>query len=235
MGIGKQLDSIIQMTGIEEAERRVIDFQIKPAHRSAGSPQNYIVEGYAALFEPYILYYNSAGTPIYELFTRDSFRNTVMNDVVMLYNHTGKVYARQTNGTLRLSLDDRGIKIWADLSTSESTREFHQEIAAGLVTKMSWSFRTGEYVFDKDRDMIIHKSIPHIYDVSAVSIPANDSTSIMATDPASKLREKKRLCNEIAKELLLGDIGASLYKRPIVNEPARKKLLQDINCELGGN
>ena len=232
MSYGEVVDAIIRETGRETNERRIIDLEIKPQIRSMGAPDNYIVEGYAALFEPYVLYHNDAGAPVYEQFTRDSFNDTVMNDVVMLYNHTGKVYARQTNGTLQLELNDRGIKIRADLSTSPSTRELYQEIAAGLVTKMSWSFRIGEVEFDKAISTIIHKSVKHIYDVSAVSIPANDSTSIMATDSASTERDRKRLHNEISKDLLLGDIRATLWGDLVTKEAERKKLLNDINRDL---
>jgi phage head maturation protease len=45
---------------------------------------------------------------------------------------------------------------------------------------MSWGFHLGDYEYDRDSRTIIHKSIKKIFDVSAVSIPANQNTEINA-------------------------------------------------------
>ena len=56
----------------------------------------------------------------------------------------------------------------------------YEEISNKLITKMSWGFIPGEYHYDETRRTIVHTWIKKIFDVSAVSIPANDNTNIQA-------------------------------------------------------
>lgn len=140
---------------------------------------SYYVEGYAAKYEPYVLYEDADG-PIYEEFKRGCFANTNMDDVIMQFDHSGKVFARNSSGTLIVEPDDIGLFMAADLSKSEAARNMYEEIANRLITKMSWGFIPGEYHYDEARRTIVHTSIKKIFDVSAVSLPANDNTNIQA-------------------------------------------------------
>jgi phage head maturation protease len=49
-----------------------------------------------------------------------------------------------------------------------------------MITKMSWGFIVGDYTYDKATRTIVHHSVKKIFDVSAVSIPANQNTEINA-------------------------------------------------------
>lgn len=138
------------------------------------------VDGYAALYEPYVLYYDFDNNPVYERFERGCFDGCDMSDVIMQYDHAGKVLARNSNGSLIVEADDTGLFFAADLSRTEAARSLYDEIKADMVTKMSWRFRTGNYYYDKDTRTIVHMTVKKIYDVSAVSIPANDNTEINA-------------------------------------------------------
>lgn len=60
---------------------------------------NYYVEGYAARYEPYVLCYDG-DEPIYERFERGCFDDCDMSDVIMQFDHAGRVFARSTNGSL---------------------------------------------------------------------------------------------------------------------------------------
>lgn len=141
--------------------------------------KSYKVEGYATTFEPYVLYEDSDG-PVYESFSAECFKNTDMSDVIFQFNHDGKVFARQSNGTLELDIDEHGLKVVADLGRTESSRQMFEEIETGLVTKMSWGFLPGDYHYDRKTRTIVHTSVKKIFDVSAVSIPANQDTEINA-------------------------------------------------------
>ena len=183
----------------------VVDF---PKAENRFGSQNY-VEGYATTFAPYVLYEDEDG-PVYELFTKECFIGTDMEDIIFQYNHEGKVYARKSNGTMVVEIDDHGMKVYADLSKSQSARDLHEEITNGLTTKMSWGFRLGDYEYNKQTRTIVHKSVKKIYDVSAVSIPANDGTEISARSFAdgeiqkvmmeSQKREALKLSLEIELE-----------------------------------
>jgi len=172
--------------------------QYRSAQFRAKEDESYIVEGYATTWERYPLY-DYGDQTIYEQFSKEDFAGTKMDDVIFQYNHEGKVFARMSNDTLKLSFDDYGLKVVADLSKSPAAREMYEEIKAGLVTKMSWGFLPNALPeYDEETSTITWKAgIRKIYDVSAVSIPANDTTEISARSAcdgviASALEECKK-------------------------------------------
>lgn len=140
---------------------------------------DHYVEGYAARFEPYVLWEDEAG-PVYERFEPGCFDNADMSDIIFQYDHSGKVMARTGNGSLIVEVDEKGLFTAADLGRTDAARDLYGEIKAGMVTKMSWRFSLGDYYYDKDTRTIVHRTVKKVYDVSAVSIPANDNTEINA-------------------------------------------------------
>lgn len=177
------------------------------------------VEGYAAKYDKYLLYDDGDWGKTYERFEPGCFDNTDMSDVIMQFDHAGRVFARITNNTLIVEADDNGLFMAADLDKTELARGLYEDINAGMITKMSWRFRVGKYYVEreegsKDRT-IVHTEIPKIYDVSAVSIPANDNTEINARDFVHGVM------NEVARS------EAELEER-------RRKLRLHITNILGG-
>ena len=140
---------------------------------------NYYIEGYAARYEPYVLF-NDGEYDYYEQFDRNCFANCDMTDVIFLYDHAGKVLARLSNDTLIVEPRDEGLFFAADLGKTEAARTLYDEICAGMVTKMSWRFAIGDYDFNPKTRTFTHHTVKKIYDVSAVSIPANNNTEINA-------------------------------------------------------
>ncbi len=143
---------------------------------------DYYVEGYATTFEPYELFKTDDGKLVYERISPQAFVGAKMDDVIFQYDHEGRVFARTSNDTLGLEVDNKGLFIYADLSKTEGSRALFEDIRCGLVTKMSWKFRiapNGDEFDAKTRTFIINK-VSDVYDVSAVSIPANNQTSISA-------------------------------------------------------
>ena len=143
------------------------------------------VAGYASTFnEPYVLYEDE--DLIYrEQVDRSAFDETDMSDVIMQYNHEGRVFARITNNTLRVSPDDKGLFIEADLGGTELGRQLFDEIRGGYTDKMSFGFivSADDELRSKDEDGRVDilrtiTGISKLFDVSAVSIPANNGTSI---------------------------------------------------------
>ncbi len=143
---------------------------------------DFYVEGYAATYEPYLLCNDIDGNPIYEQILRSAFNGADMSDVIFQLNHQGTVFARQSNQTLIVEPDEIGLFTAADLGKTTSSKQMFEEISAELITKMSWSFlpdySTLEY--NKDTRTIIHHKIIKIFDVSAVSSPANNASEISA-------------------------------------------------------
>lgn len=177
--------------------------QTFPEKRDKLIDSNYYVEGYAMNFERYKLYDDWDGEPVYEQFRKEDFNGCDMSDVIMQYDHAGRVFARQSNGSLKLLLDDKGLFIGADLSRTDAAKQLYSEIDAGMVTKMSWCFIPSEVEYDPKERLITYKSIKKIYDVSAVSLPANETTSISARSLIEKEMEKvKTAVREAAKKKL---------------------------------
>ena len=144
-----------------------------------------VVKGYASTFnEPYTLFEDDSWR-FNEVVDARAFDNTDMSDVIMQYDHEGRVFARMSNNTLTVVPDEKGLLIEADLGGTELGRQLFEEIRGGYTNKMSFGFTVdGEDILDtKDVDgkaltVRTITSVRKLYDVSAVSLPANDATSI---------------------------------------------------------
>lgn len=141
---------------------------------------DYYVEGYATTFnEPYVLY-EYDGVKYMETIDRNALDGADMSDIIFLYDHEGNVLARKSNGTLIVEPDEHGLFVAADLSKSAAARNMFEEIQNGLVNKMSWAFQVREDSYDRLTHTRTIKRMQKVYDVSAVSRPANPSTDISA-------------------------------------------------------
>lgn len=170
---------------LENREYRDISIQ-KMEIRTLEDGQD-IVEGYATTWDEYLLY-DGGDYRVFEKFDRHAFDHCDMSDVIMQYDHQGRVFARGGNKTLKLGPDDHGLHMRAYLGGTGIGRQLLEEIRGGYTTKMSHGFRAGkekrEVIEDKENGRIdVHRTILEVvkeYDVSAVSLPANDATEISA-------------------------------------------------------
>ena len=90
---------------------------------------------------------------VYEQIDARAFDDCDMNDVIMQYDHCGRVFARTSNETLQLRTDSHGLYIEADLGGTEAGRALYEEIKGGYTNKMSFGFRVQE---DKREDIEDH-------------------------------------------------------------------------------
>jgi len=184
-----------------------------------------VVEGYATTFnEPYYLYSytDEKGKEIVvrEQVDRNAFKNADLSDVIMQYDHAGRVFARLSNGTLALEEDEHGLKVTANLGGTELGRSLYEEIRGGYTNKMSFGFTVAEDDIEPDGKDYLRtiKRIGKLYDVSAVSYPQNGFTEISARSridgviesvEAERLRaEKERKELEERKEALRKRLAA---------------------------
>jgi len=153
---------------------------------------DFYVEGYATTFnDPYCLY-EYDGNKYFEVIDRGALEGADVSDVIMQYNHSGKVFARQTNNTLGILENEKGLFIFADLSKSNAARDMYDEIKSGLITRMSWAFTIASDKYDRDSRTRTILRIKKVYDVSAVSYPANPETEITARDYFNGLIEVEK-------------------------------------------
>ena len=168
-----------------DREYRDMTMEIRTAENEEAPEERKVVKGYASTFnEPYTLYEDDSWR-FNEVVDARAFDNTDMSDVIMQYDHEGRVFARMSNKTLTVVPDEKGLLIEADLGGTELGRQLFEEIRGGYTNKMSFGFTVdGEDILDtKDVDgkaltVRTITSVRKLYDVSAVSLPANDATSI---------------------------------------------------------
>ena len=145
----------------------------------------YYVEGYATTFNSPYLLYEWDGIQFFEVIDRNALASADMSDVIMQYNHGGKVLARNKMAkgkpsSLLVEPQNEGFFIAADLGLTEDARGMYDAINKGLIYKMSWAFTVLEDSYNKDTRTRTILKIKKVYDVSAVSYPANGDTDISA-------------------------------------------------------
>lgn len=168
-----------------KANREYRNMTIEIQKAEADGDDRKMVRGYASTFdEPYTLIDNEE-LRIDEVVDSSAFETTDMSDVIMQYDHKGRVFARKSNDTLFVTADERGLLIEADLGGTEIGRQLYEEIEGGYTNKMSFGFTVDglERTRIKSEDGRPHilrriTSVKKLYDVSAVSVPANDATSL---------------------------------------------------------
>lgn len=180
------------------------------------------VEGYATTFNEQYLLFDMGDYRVFEQIDSNAFADCDMSDVVFQYNHEGRVMARTRNNTMQLAIDGHGLMVTADLSGTDAGRDLYEEIKGGYTDRMSFGFRVEEEKREitEDRANNITKvvrtitKIKKLYDVSAVSIPANDGTEISARNYSDgliaeirqELLEREKRNREIEKIKLIMEV-----------------------------
>lgn len=176
----------------------------------------YIVEGYASTFEPYFMY-SAKGVNWYEQIGRNAFDDADFSDCVFRVDHTGPVYARTSAGTVEFNIDDGGLHTVTDLGRTAKGRSLHEDIAAGNYPQMSFAFTIAEEHTDRKNHTRIIDRIAKVFDIAAVTWPANPTTSLSAR----------------SLELFDGEIESEIAERH--EEERKQKALERIRKATKGD
>ena len=189
----------------DKREYRFIPIQnfITRKAEEGSEESSFLVEGYASTFEPYVMWVDEDGTEYKEKILPEAFDETDFSDVVFLKDHEGTVFARTRNKTLELLVDGKGLFTRTDLGKTSSAKAMYEEIQAGMYDQMSFAFIVGEDEYDKKEHTRTIRKITKLYDVSAVSFPANPGTDIgVATrdyfNGVIEMERAERLSQELA-------------------------------------
>ena len=179
-------------------------------------PEAYEVTGYASTFDKYPLY-EYEGRTFYERIEPTVFVGADMSDVVFLRDHEGRVLARTKNNSVELTTDEHGLKVRANLGLTSAAKEMYEDISVNNYSQMSFAFTVDSDYFDENTDTRVITRLKKIYDVSAVSFPANPFTDIgiSARDYFHGVMEKEK---------------AELLKRD-QKEKERRRLLLKLKVE----
>lgn len=138
------------------------------------------VTGKPVIFNSAEQMFEVEGIKFYEMISSRAFDGAQMSDVVLNIDHDGKPAAKTKNGTLKLEIQSDGLYMDADLSKNATGRELHEDIMNGFYDKMSFAFTVAEQSYDQKTHTRTIEKIDRLFDVSAVTFPAYEQTSISA-------------------------------------------------------
>ncbi|WP_312684230.1 HK97 family phage prohead protease [Mammaliicoccus sciuri] len=159
--------------------------------------QDMVIEGYAIIFNT--LSDDLGGFK--EIIHPNALQGVDISDVKCLINHDfNYVIGRTQANTLELSVDDKGLFFRCKLPNTSYARDIYENISAGNVNQCSffytlppkddtartWSKVEGEYVQTINR-------IDQLIEVSIVTMPAYQDTSVAVGQRASGLNKFKEL------------------------------------------
>lgn len=143
-----------------------------------------ILEGYAIVFDEETLIGDEKNGFI-ESISRSALNKTNLKDVPMKYNHNDSflIIARTRNKSLTLTVDEKGLKVRAELLDTESNKDIYKMVKAGLLDKMSFAFTVSGQKIDRSGEIPKRTitGIDRLFDVSIVDLPAYEQTSIAAS------------------------------------------------------
>lgn len=163
-------------TNMKNKEIRTIQVQDLEVRMDGDKPK---VIGYASVFGSLS---NDLGG-FREYIGKDAFDGRLEDDVRFLINHDGLPLARTTNGTLKLSVDEKGLKYEAEMPDTTDSRDLMELLKNGTVNQSSFAFIVEEDSWEMNDGQNIRtiEKISRLFDVSAVTYPAyEEATSSVA-------------------------------------------------------
>lgn len=169
------------------------------------------VIGYASVFGDVA----DIGGYFREVFDRGAFTRTLREgDARAYFDHdSGRVLGRVSAGTLRLSIDARGLAVEIDLPDTSDGRDVRTLIERGDITGMSLGFSVTKQTWDETGPVPL-RTVEEVvlYEVSIVSEPAYEGTSI-ALRSLEQARNERRGSNFEAARRRISERKASAEAR----------------------
>lgn len=164
-------------------DKEVRTFDIKGLEVRDATSDDFIgqISGYAVVFnEPSE---NLGG--FIEYVNPDAFDNVNLSDVVALYDHNfANVLGRTSANTLKLDIDKKGLHFILDIPNTTLGNDVYTNIRAGNLKGMSFGFTVNSDEWGKetgDTPKRTINSIGALYEVSVVTMPAYQETTVAVT------------------------------------------------------
>ena len=134
------------------------------------------VTGYASLFD-----HESRDLGFREVISRGAFDGRLDDNVILTFNHDmNAILDRNQGGTLKLSVDDLGLRYDGTLPNTTVGRDVAELMRRGLLYESSFAFTVEDDEWSKDGDVAkrnINK-IGRLFDVSIVGVGAYSDTDV---------------------------------------------------------
>ena len=160
--------------------------------RESGNGEEFTLTGHAAVFDSWSEELMTFAGKFREKIAPGAFTDTLKTkpDVRLLFNHDGMTLARTKAGTLELSEDDKGLRVWARLSPDmQLARDLRASMKRGDVDQMSFAFTIAEDEWHEDHDTEeVERTVLRVgelFDVSVVSFPAYPDTEAVMREVRS--------------------------------------------------
>ncbi len=160
-----------------------------------------------------------------EIIDMNALKDTDLRDVRFLVNHNTDMIPlarsrnNNANSTMQMVVDDQGMTIRVDLDTENNSdaRSLYSAVERGDITGMSFMFLVDEDSWediDSEHPTRRIRSISKVFEVSAVTFPAYEATSIQARGLVEALESAKTSLESAKSE-----------KREIDRQKARIRIL----------
>ena len=136
-----------------------------------------------------------------EVINPKAFEGRLEDDVRFLINHDGLPLARTTNNTLRLSIDEKGLRYEASMPDTTLSNDLMELLKNGTVSQSSFAFIVEDDSWEVKEGVNIRtiNKVSRLFDVSAVTYPAYEEAS------SSVALRSLEAWKEESKEILLKD------------------------------
>ena len=176
-------------------EKRIYNVQLR------ADQQSRMVEGYAVVFDSF----SKDLGGFKEIISANAFDETDMTDTKALFNHSYDFpLASIDSNTLVLDVDEKGIRYTFEMPNTSYGNDLLELMSRGIIYKSSFAFTvdSGNTRFYKDDDGKTVRSINKIeklYDVSIVTEPAYEDTSVAIKRYKQYIEEQEELKKPVIK------------------------------------
>lgn len=182
------------------SEKEIRTFNVENLELRQEGEDN-IVVGYGSVFNTLS---NELGG-FREIIAEGAFDGRLNDDVRFLINHDGLPLARTTNGTLKLTTDERGLKYEAQVANTSLGRDLIELMKNGTVNQSSFAFVVEDDSWEVRDGINIRtvNKVSRLYDVSAVTYPAFEEASVAlrSMEAWQKEEEEKKMQENLEKEM----------------------------------
>jgi len=178
-----------------KVERRYINLPVSIEQRD-GDNESRTISGYAAVFNTWsdpIMWFREKIDPA-------AFNDVLSQDTVALFNHDRNVVLARNNATLKLSIDDKGLRYEFEAPNTTAGNDLLENVRLKNITSSSfqfsvkraeWAKNTEDNDIEEDRTIL---EVERLIDVSPVTFPAYPDATV---DVAK--REHEAYCTEHRK------------------------------------
>lgn len=213
--------------------KRTTNLTLRAEEQSNESEMRF--SGYALKFdEPTMI--NSWGGAFEEKIDRKALDDADLSNVVLNVNHNmDKLLARTTNGSLKLEIDEVGLKCDGTIANTTEGKDAYEMLVRGLINKMSFQAEVIEDEWEESDGVSrrIIKKLGRFFDVSAVTFPAYENTEILAQRDADSLLKEHFKRSENMEENKINEIEKEeTNEENKVVENENEKEIEDLKSEV---